>query len=592
MELKIIEEILEYIEKIIKDGQAHKILISLFQTEQINHLNKLNFVTKKNLMLEIESGVLDQTYRISKHFYNSNINSIISINKFFQTKYDKILLYEYYNIIFKDGYLLIVTESQKYDQAYNSISSDLRFYKNNKIFDFLDSNITDNYCFFLLKKHNLERPQSCLKKWTFGFITNGTKDEFINKQIQRIADLKLLEYQVVICGTYKCRISNSCVKYIHFTEYDNKGWITKKKNLICESAMYENVVILHDRYIIPLDFLEKMEQWGNDFDLLGAKQIYYPSPLNPTPVPCQDWMTYTRPLEAEKKDRSCDSVGILEPQDWDQWCYITGGVYIVKRSLMLKVPQDESLFWNEVEDIKFCHDFTKAGYLVRFNPYLEFESVSYRWPALVIQYSHNPHQLGTKTTSKETLLYWYFYLLDYLLVYKEIKTALHQLGSDFLQKIKSVVVNNENLELHQANLSTVKNIRELNSLYIDILNNPLVSQTINDIDRLTQIHLAFNLVLGRRPSPYEEYIWGSKNQLFVNMVSDLLYETEFQYRIRTLARSTHVSKTGDILVLRCLSVVKPLILLVIMTSINLTRTNLKRLKFVKKIIKKFMFYIS
>ncbi|MGM3307621.1 hypothetical protein ACSQ6I_16910 [Anabaena sp. WFMT] len=565
----------------------------------LSHIDKQNTLITSTLRDEktdfedscflFDNSLINQCYRISMSFKESDIHLLISINSLFMTKYDPLILYEYYHTLNSSGYLLIVTECEP-DLTFLEIHKNhFRFINQLKLF--IDKKL---FCLCLQKisTTNLSN-QSDIKKWTFSYITNGTKNDFINTQIQRIETLGLLEWEVIICGKYELPLlGKKHIKYIPFSENDDKGWITKKKNLICEKAKYENLVILHDRYIIPLDFVEKMEQWGNDFDLLGAKQIYYPSHLDPTPVRCQDWMTYARPLETEKKDRSCDSVGILEPQDWDQWCYITGGIYIVKRSLMLKVPQDESLFWNEVEDIKFCHDFTKAGYLVRFNPYLEFESVSYRWPALVIQYSQNPHQLGIKTTSKETLLYWYFYLLDYLLVYKEIKTALHQLGSDFLQKIKSVVVNDENLELHQVNLSTVKNIRELNNGCIDILNTPSVCQAVKDIDIVTQTHLAFNLVLGRRPSPYEEYIWGSKNLLFVNMVSDLLYETEFQYRIRTLARSIHISKTGDILVIRCLSVVKPLILIVIMTSINLTRNNLKRFNFIKKIIKKIMFYMS
>ncbi|MCY7332686.1 MAG: hypothetical protein LH649_08515 [Pseudanabaena sp. CAN_BIN31] len=571
-------------------------LIAKLNLSHIDRQNILLDYQSKNYHNELDSlGFLsnsssaNQLYRIPTAFKKADIRLLISADRFFHTKYDPVILREYYDTLSSLGYLLVITEKNQHINLFKDFSDKFKLVNNIQVC--LNKNL---FCLCFQKKIDLNLTnQDNISKWTFGYITNGTKNDFINNQIQRIKNLGLEEWEIIICGKYNLFGStDNHIKYLPFSENDDKGWITKKKNLICENAKYENLVILHDRYIIPLNFLEKMKEWGNDFDLLGARQIYYPSHLDSTPVRCQDWMTYGKELEIGRKDRSADDVGILEPHDWDKWCYITGGLYIVKRSLMLKIPQDESLFWNELEDIKFCHDFTKAGYLIRFNPYLEFESVSYRWPALVVQYKLDTKQLGLKKTSRETLMYWYFYLIDYLVIAKEIKSSLEKLGNDFLQKAKFTIGRSEDLSIAESKLSAIQNIRDLNNWCTDVLNTGSISQQIENLDKISQIHLAFNLILARRPSPYEEIFWENKKQMFTKTISDLLRETEFQYRIRTLARTTHEITKKDILVLKLLSFIKPIIILIIMILIDSTRSNSQRLSFIKKLIKKIMFCIS
>lgn len=557
------------------------ILLSIDANVELNEVFKT--------LLHFDTAPINQSYRLSNQVKQKNLhlNSIISINRLFNTKYDEIILYEYFHSLQEEGFLLIATHLHSYH--FDNPNKYIEKIQNSTqlLFQILNIKETEFGSILCLKKTSIITENSSYQKWSFGFITKGDKDEFIESQIKRILKFSLESYEIIICGIYKHTITNSHVKYIPFTEKDDKGWITKKKNLICQAATYENLVILHDRYIIPLDFVEKMEAWGNNFDLLGARQIYHPSQLDRTPIRCQDWMTYSRPLEAEKEDRSCDNIGLLEPQDWDKWCYITGGVYIVKRSLMLKVPQDEDLFWNEVEDIKFCHDFTKAGYLVRFNPDLVFESISYRWPALVVQYQQNPYQLGKKTTSQETLIYWYLILLDSIFITKEIQLALNQFANNFLNRIKNEIINNHTLEFNQTVCPNIINFRQLNLWCKEILIIPSVCDSIKNIDEVTQTRLAFNLIIGRPPSPNEEVVWVEKHKKFDEIIGHLLSGAEFQYRIRSAARAKYTPNSNDNVLLKIISMFKPLILFIIAIFINFLIISDSRLFiFVKKIIKK------
>ncbi|BAZ17113.1 hypothetical protein NIES4071_89910 [Calothrix sp. NIES-4071] len=347
-------------------SKSPKSEISLLD-EQTNQTNSKVF---------FDTTIVDQTYRLSKECENKNVKLIISIERLFWTKFDRIIINEYYYSLKQNGYLILIISPEFKDSAY--YLKDLLFKEYKGSFEFVSCtnlNGCDVVCF---RKTDIPRvAESDIKKWTFGFIGNGKKDKFIDEQIKRIQKLPLKDWEVIICGTYNLPLEDEKVKYINFTENDDKGWITKKKNLIAQAATYENLVILHDRYIIPDDFVEKMEEWGNDFELLGAKQVLYRSPLRIDQVRIQDWMMSPYGVQVDKETKWKFQFFFLEYTDWDILAYIVGGLYIVKKSLMLKIPQNEELFWYFPEDLTFSQDFSTNGYCVRINTKLKFETVSF-----------------------------------------------------------------------------------------------------------------------------------------------------------------------------------------------------------------------
>ena len=54
--------------------------------------------------------------------------------------------------------------------------------------------------------------------------------------------------------TYDCE--TTILYIISFTEKDDLGWITRKKNLIAETAKFENLAIVHDRIFFETDWYE------------------------------------------------------------------------------------------------------------------------------------------------------------------------------------------------------------------------------------------------------------------------------------------------------------------------------------------------
>ncbi|MAG38012.1 hypothetical protein CMI45_01325 [Candidatus Pacearchaeota archaeon] len=221
-----------------------------------------------------------------------------------------------------------------------------------------------------------------IDKWTIGIITNGKKKDWIEKQIEAIRALKIPTYEIILCGTYPYEIGKD-TKYINFTKQDERGWITAKKNKILENAKYENVIVMHDRIVLNPDFLSGMKKYGNYFEVLSCKIF------NDKNERCGDWITNGNPYNKYPR------LGLLDYKDWDINGWIDGGFYILKKSVWKKIQWDESLFWNEGEDMKLTKDWLSSGILPRFNPFSSCKTLSWRHGEFP-KYDFNSYKLGKR----------------------------------------------------------------------------------------------------------------------------------------------------------------------------------------------------
>jgi len=209
-----------------------------------------------------------------------------------------------------------------------------------------------------------------INSWTFGIITNGKKKEQLSKIIESIRAQKIPHYEIIICGTYFGPFAKDIV-YIPFSEKDDKGWITKKKNIICENAKYENIVVVHDRIFFNLGWYKGMQKYGNDFDVLSCKITY-------AGERAYDWLTQIYPYDDIRSTWYLG--GMLNYDDNDPEVYIDGGLIILKKNAWRKAKWDERLFWNEREDCKLSMDQHRAGLRIEFNKYSSCKTLSFNHP--------------------------------------------------------------------------------------------------------------------------------------------------------------------------------------------------------------------
>jgi hypothetical protein len=201
------------------------------------------------------------------------------------------------------------------------------------------------------KKPSLAEGDS-IGKWSFGIVTNGSKDENVDRIIESMNAQGIPDLQVIVCGKYANKKGYD-VDYVPFSDKDELGWITRKKNLIMENARYENVMIVHDRIFPGRGWYEGMKKYGNYFDVLSCILEN-----EKTGKREGDWIANI-PMIA----------GHLDYSDWDEKVRINGPLIILKKSAWERAPWNECLFWNEAEDFELGERQDREGVLLRFNPH-------------------------------------------------------------------------------------------------------------------------------------------------------------------------------------------------------------------------------
>ena len=181
-------------------------------------------------------------------------------------------------------------------------------------------------------------------QWTFGIITGYQDSERLKNIIDNIISLNIPEFEILIVGGNRGDffVDYPQVKFIDFDESQKPLWITKKKNIIANLAMYENIVIMHDYHVFENDWYVNFKSFGTDWDICSCPQYLITGARNP-----MDWSLWDKPGHGRAWS--------LEYDDWSQtqYMYISGGFFIVKKHVLLEEPLDESLGWNEAEDVEW-----------------------------------------------------------------------------------------------------------------------------------------------------------------------------------------------------------------------------------------------
>lgn len=234
--------------------------------------------------------------------------------------------------------------------------------------------------------------------FSFGILTSSESDTYLEEIIKSIEDQKIPNYEIILIGDTKKKFNNSNIKYLQFDESIKKGWITKKKNLITENSIYENIVYLHDYIILGDSWYEGFKKNGNEFKVIVNKI------LNIDNQRFRDWLLW--PLNNNKFDQYLNRTRrCLLPYDVDnlsKYMYISGAYWVAKKSFMSKYPLNEELTWGEGEDVEWSKRIRRKTKF-KFNEYSyvqflkEKEDVYSNIDGLtlemLISYAHSPFKI-------------------------------------------------------------------------------------------------------------------------------------------------------------------------------------------------------
>lgn len=193
---------------------------------------------------------------------------------------------------------------------------------------------------------------------TVGILTLGERPEELRRLLESVHKYCPFDHEVIIVSPRDVDTSpyDGPLQRIHFQERDDVGWITRKKNLICERASHTDIVICHDRFELTKGFFESFHTWGHAYGIAGPK-VRLPDGRR-----ALDWGIVRGP------NHSWSDGGLLEYRDYSAHAYVPGGITMIRKPFWKVFPWAEDLFWNEHEDVELCRRVQCGGEFPRLFP--------------------------------------------------------------------------------------------------------------------------------------------------------------------------------------------------------------------------------
>jgi len=180
-------------------------------------------------------------------------------------------------------------------------------------------------------------------RYTFGITTDYKDKDQLIEVFKSIEALNIPEYEILVVGGEKPQDTDIC-KFIQFDESQKPGWTTRKKNIIAETAQYENVVLMHDYYVFDKDWYKNMVEFSEvvNWDICSCQQLLITGKRHFT-----DWVVWDDPIFPRYSSLPYD--------EWTriQFMYISGGLILAKKQVFIDNPFNEELVHGQAEDVEW-----------------------------------------------------------------------------------------------------------------------------------------------------------------------------------------------------------------------------------------------
>jgi hypothetical protein len=195
--------------------------------------------------------------------------------------------------------------------------------------------------------------------WSFIICTHNPNQERIDFIISSIRDLKIPKYEIIIVGGERIEALQN-VKFISFDEKTRPGWITKKKNIGCQAAIFENLCILHDYFVFDYNWYEGWKYFNSKVSSWDV--VCTPVKLINGARDYTDWIIYEHPNFGKLIPLNYEDSSNLDYQ------YVSGGYFCIKRKFFIEMPLPEELGSHEAEDVAWSLK-NRSLWNLKFNPY-------------------------------------------------------------------------------------------------------------------------------------------------------------------------------------------------------------------------------
>lgn len=208
---------------------------------------------------------------------------------------------------------------------------------------------------FDIQRKNLEKYKSEL--WTFAILTNGKKDSIVEQYLYSIRKHDTeKKHEIIVCGSnnHNFKKYNVCFVEEEFRD-DQLAEISKKKNIIADMAQNDNICIVHDRYILDDNFFNGFQQYGYDFSFLTIKQYFENRSEYPSYSALPNRLLWQNPIKVDNYDFLYENT------------FLNGGLLIFKTHILKEIPFNNTLHWNQQEDVEIANTYMNHGIVPRIN---------------------------------------------------------------------------------------------------------------------------------------------------------------------------------------------------------------------------------
>lgn len=227
-----------------------------------------------------------------------------------------------------------------------------------------------------------------LDEWSFCLPVQQPTKAVIDDVLANILSLKLKRFELLIASSeLPIKHPDPRVKILHAT--GTASSLTAKKNLLAEQSMFANLCIFHDRIVLPRNFSEAVKAFGDHYGMVSFQSLYVDREAGEAErysdfhVEVNDGWKLMSAVATDSDDERAviyryglpirlrwrSALTEAHPGEASEGNYLTGSMYIAKRSTWRMVEQHPEIEWDELEDVEFgLFALKEFGIPSRLNP--------------------------------------------------------------------------------------------------------------------------------------------------------------------------------------------------------------------------------
>jgi len=220
--------------------------------------------------------------------------------------------------------------------------------------------------------------------FTFGIITDGNSDNFIEIIIDSIHKNNIPNYEIIIVGNSNIH-QTDIIQIIKFDENIVSGWITRKKNIISLNAKYENIVMLHDYVALQNDWYNGFLKYGNDFDWCVTKIMnndgrrFRDYTLFPYEVDYLNiFYSPGKDIDEYFNNHCLLPYNFINTIKTNKYMYISGAYYVIKKNIANTFFLNEALVHCQGEDVEYSKRLHENNIIIKCNSFSSVKLLKYK----------------------------------------------------------------------------------------------------------------------------------------------------------------------------------------------------------------------